>query len=186
VATGARAPGSLPVWSRQSSLAFSPDGERLASVDSTGVQIWDLAARTRVGGPLAVDGHGANDVAFSPDGLLLSATSLSGGLELWADPGATSPTPRRLGRPSSEGPAAGARSWHVAFSPDGRLLAASAPWGVALWDTRTGAVVAEPTTDRWYQILGGAGLAFSPDGDTLAVSTSSGVDLWPTPGNQTD
>jgi WD40 repeat protein len=62
---------------------------------------------------------------------------------------------------------------YPAFSPDGRILAASCGSRVILWDTQTWAELASlPTT-------GPTGLAFSPDGHILTTFTQSGeVQLW--------
>ena len=75
-------------------------------------------------------------------------------------------------------PPAGSRQiWAVAFSPDGRTLAAD---GINsrtyLWDVATGqrtATLSDPTT-------GGraAAVAFSPDGTLAVIDGSDGADLW--------
>jgi WD40 repeat protein len=58
----------------------------------------------------------------------------------------------------------------VAFSPDGRRLAASADGVLRLWDPATGKRL-------WDSPAGGGALAFSPKGDTLAVADGPAVRL---------
>ncbi|MDQ0757447.1 WD40 repeat domain-containing protein [Streptomyces canus] len=64
----------------------------------------------------------------------------------------------------------------VAFSPDGRLLAAEGTgWTVRLWDTQTGRPVGDPLTAQDEVMV----VAFSPDGRLLAVAIADRtVRLW--------
>jgi WD40 repeat protein len=70
---------SAMVWS----MAFTPDGTRLASAsrDMT-VKLWDTASGQEV---LTLRGFGSevSGVAFSPDASLLVTTDLSGAVRLW-------------------------------------------------------------------------------------------------------
>jgi Flp pilus assembly protein TadD len=65
------------------SVAFSPDGERLASgsFDQT-VRMWDSATGKEL---LVLKGHarGVYSVAFSPDGRCLAAANQDGSIHLW-------------------------------------------------------------------------------------------------------
>ena len=71
----------------------------------------------------------------------------------------------------------------VAFSPDGKTLAAGGSDGtVRLWDVPGGRPIGQPLTGHADQILS---VAFSPDGKTLAAGGSDGtVRLWDVPGGR--
>lgn len=148
-------------------LAFTPDGRRLLTVanDRT-VKEWDLQPGHQ---PLTISDGRPNEVAYSPDGVLL-ATLQAGGAIAIRDSGTGSALFTLPGHP-------GVQTVFLAFSPDGATLA-SAGWDGALklWDVATGEVMTTAGhTDRiWH-------LAFSPDGGRLAtVSDDGSVKIWST------
>jgi RNA polymerase sigma factor (sigma-70 family) len=166
-------------WGSVTAIALSPDGKTLASAGiRTGLKLWDAQARrelTTLQDP--TDGHGLpTAVAFSPDGRTLAsgasrvstktgkvAKVLLGAVKLWDVKTGAEKTTLRV--PSVEVSA-------VAFSPDGKTLAAGGGVGgvkehgeVKVWDLAT---LEERTFFR-----GDTGrvtsVAFSPDGKTLAA-----------------
>ena len=110
-------------------------------------------------------------VAFSPDGRLLAAAGWNpyrGDDPLWGS--RVDVWDARDGR-LVRTLAAPAQLCRVAFSPDGRLLAAASPSGEArLWDAATGAEVRS-----W---AAGGSVTFTPDGTFLAAGGPDGVSFW--------
>jgi WD40 repeat protein len=138
------------------SLAFSPDGRRLASAsyDQT-VKVWEPATGREVL-TLRAFTQGVNAVAFQPDGKRLATASDDGAVKLWdAETGK-----EVLALRGHTAPVLG-----VALSPDGKRLASgSQDETVKLWDVTTDpeARTVGRSTDEVY------GVAFRPDGRRVA------------------
>ena len=137
---------------------FSPTGNLLAtSFDKQNIRLWDTKTLLPVA---TLKGHTAEvvSVAFSPDGKLLASVSMDSTVRLWnasrrviADQAPATndkpdeSQPSRLlhtlqdpATPAGKGIAAQS-AWHVAFSPDGSLLASDGVDNkVILWDVQTG------------------------------------------------
>ncbi len=152
-----------------SSVAFSPDGQRLASAsaDQT-VKIWDSTTGKEL---FALKGHagGVSSVAFSPDGQRLASASSDQTVKIW-----DSATGKELF--ALKGHAGFVHD--VAFSPDGqRLASASNDQTVRIWDSATGKeLLAFKGHAGWVQSV-----AFSPDGQRLASANEDGsIHLWET------
>jgi WD40 repeat protein/serine/threonine protein kinase len=153
------------------SLAFSPDGQTLASghIALQGkVRIWDVGTGRLL---RTLNGHkdAVRSIAFAPDGQNLATTG--GGYN--GEPGqdwtirvwdvTTGTCIRQL-----EGHSDSVRS--LAFSPDGRSLAtASNDMTVRLWDAGTGQLL---KMQRSAASL--VSLAFARDGDTIFVADDTG------------
>lgn len=154
------------VWSP----VFSPDGHRLAACAVDGeVAVWDLATGVAAlvvrGEPM--DPHlinGRCGVAFSPNGQLLATTSGDGTVRIWNHSGRPTQVVRLGGQPRT-----------VAFSPDGRRLAAGSDTVVWLWDA---AGPANLRGLRGHDDVVTA-VSFSPDGQRLASTSNDGtVRVW--------
>jgi WD40 repeat protein len=151
--------------SQISSVAFTPDG-KIAVSAAESLRLWDVATGTQrkalIGGGSAVSA-----VAFSPDGKLMASAD-----EASTAPDGTARWAVRLWVTSS-GRLLASLGGHpapvlaVAFSPDGKRLAAGAGNVVRLWDV---------PGRKELRVLAGHGgtvtsVAFAPDGKTLASAT---------------
>ncbi|HKB37214.1 MAG TPA: tetratricopeptide repeat protein, partial [Gemmataceae bacterium] len=147
-------------------VAFGPDGARLASASEGVVKVWDLADGREL---LTLKGHTgwATELAFSPDGRRLASTSSDGTVRVWdlAD-----------GRELHTLKGHTGVVYGLAFSPDGRRLASGGMDGaVKLWDLDGGQ---EILTLKGHAAMV-VHLAFSPDGDRLASASQDGeVKVW--------
>jgi WD40 repeat protein len=169
------------------SMAFSPDGKTLAIGSGDGaVRLWDTATRQQIGSPLTVPGGQVISVAFSPDGKrLVTAGSTrndltqsdDGTIQLW-----DTATRQQIGSPLT---VPGGQVISVAFSPDGRTLAAGSAEGtVRLWDVAGRRQIGSPLRPlgKVNEVLS---VAFSPDGKTLASGDQDGtVRLWDVAGRR--
>ena len=144
------------------SIAFSPDGRCLASVDSgENVRIWDAATGESL---QELKGH-VWSVAFSPDGRRLASGLVNGMVDV--RDAATGVRLRQLN---------GHTTWvrTVAFSADGCHLA-SGSWDhtVRVWDTATGVCIKQLRHDDAV-----SSVAFSPDGHYLASAGYDAIHVW--------
>jgi WD40 repeat protein len=142
-------------------MVFSPDGQRLAAVESNGAaRLWDTEGKD-LGLPQGHQGQ-VKSVAFSQDGQLLSATTTNDGIvRLWNDKG--KPPIKLSGYQGSVS--------SVAIDPDGQHLAVGDSKGVWLGDTK-GKKQLQLQEYRGETITS---VVFSPDGQHLAVGGTSGM-----------
>lgn len=171
-------------------MVFSPDGRTLASVDesgSNGVQIWDVAARTRRAKPSLNVFGGAQNLVFSPDGATVAIDNDSNEVRFIA-----AATGKEQGRPLGGhiGSVTG-----LAFSTDGHTVVTSDYSGLHFWDATThkkratatipgtpptvrkpgrGVTITNPGTRTIHQF------ALSPDGRTVATAgfQTKTIALW--------
>jgi WD40 repeat protein/transcriptional regulator with XRE-family HTH domain len=119
--------GKLPNRHRNAviSVTFSPDGKLLASGSYDGTMIlWDVETRQPIGQPLSAHASAVFSVAFSPDGKILASGSNDSTIILWEVSSLLNrsiETEQPVGQQLT-GYSGGVFS--VAFSPDGKLLAA--------------------------------------------------------------
>jgi WD40 repeat protein len=154
-------------------VAFSPDGKQLASGGMEGrnsIRLWDPVSGREIR-PVALP-FSARALAFAPDGRRLAVRDNNFTVHLLDT--ATDKAVRLGTLPQ------GSTSC-VAFSPDGKYVAAASGYGhvtVHLFDAATGKEVCRLAGAVGDEMHGGS-VVFSPDGKTLAVGGWDGrLRLW--------
>jgi WD40 repeat protein/tRNA A-37 threonylcarbamoyl transferase component Bud32 len=153
---------------------FASDGETLYTVSHDGTAIaWDLTGYGRLGRSFrfthdrtfSAQGYDGHPGRFSPDGRLIAVGLKEQGVALL-----DARELRQVGTPLLR---TGGEVKSLAFSPDGRTLAAAGPDdALTLWDVGSRSRLLGPIRP------GGVSVSFSPDGRTLATASGSGITLW--------
>ena len=190
------------------SIAFSPDGERLAASGDEGITLWSVTEKRFID---SFD-YDTATVAFSPDGQRIAGASWD--LNLWDITDSSNFKKISLFAHRTHD----AFVWTIAFSPDGRWLVSGDSQGeIKVWDVQNERAAIPSlkggdssvrslkfSPDKTNHILASAGpdgdvilwrtrdwqighristgtvldLAFSPDGNTLASVGWDTVDFW--------
>lgn len=141
--------------------AFSADGGSVFVASHGQVTKWDVAGATPQ--VLITTAPQDGSYAFSPDGTRLAAADESGAITVWD---------LETGKAAIElqGPAGGGAA--LAFSPDGRTLAAGRG-KVSVWDLNSGDL--QPLNELAETAV--LSLAFSANGETIAAAGTDGAIL---------
>lgn len=168
-----------------SHLTISPDGQRIATGNRTGIiWLWDInsgASLAELDPAVHVDGYSEylTSIAFSPDGQALAAGYYDGSVFLWqVDNGELI----NILEPVTES----CYAWDLAFSPDGQYLGVGGGSVdfkdvTRIWNLAEG-TIAYNLADVSRTGSMNAPVAFSPDGNLLAAGATNGIYLWSLPG----
>jgi WD40 repeat protein len=170
--------GEVKVWDAQtgqklltirhtgmaSSVAFSPDGKRLASIDGQAAKVWDM----QTGQELLTIKSAVRSVAYSPDGKRLAGVANYDTVKVWE-----AQTGQELITLNGH---TGQQVNSVAYSPDGkRLASAGGDRTVKVWEAQTGQelITFKGHTNMVMSVV------FSPDGTRLASAALNGtIKVW--------
>jgi WD40 repeat protein len=136
------------------SIAFSPDGQQLASIGLPvpTIKVWDMAMGTEV---LAIKAYASNTCAFSPDGRRLAAAQMGDSVKVW-EVQTGDEVLHLKGHTDSV--------YSVAYSPDGlRIASAGRDETIRIWDAITG----QQLLTLKAHSASVESVAFSPDGGRL-------------------
>lgn len=167
-------------------LAYSPDGTVLASTSTTGtLKLWDTD-RHRDMLELPASSTTVLATAFDPAGETLAIREADGAIRLWdlstgrcvrslADPGDTAARPAT----TWDDPQLATLQDSLAYSPDGRTIAAADGNAITLWDVETGKQTGS------FEAIDATAVAFDATGRTLAAAQRNGqVRLYDLPGGR--
>ena len=163
--------------SRVWSMAISPDHQVLAAGSENGqIWLWNTITGQMLEDPLIGHTTWVMDVAFSPDSKMLASAGCTKSegyncqqneIRLWQV---------ATGKPLGTLTGLGVDLTRIAFSPDGKTLAASSnDNAVWLWELQTQQQIDPPIPGHERGLTG---VVFSPDGRTLAMGGDHTVQLW--------
>lgn len=174
---------ALPInesFSTGATLRFSPDGSLLASRDEGDLlRFWDAVTYEPVGAPLRLDPGSSPEVdalvtmGWAPDGDVVATSGNDGTIRVW-----DVATRREMASFTNPGEGMWARTIAdgVAFSHDGRFVAAAWPDIVRVWEVPTGKLHAEralPTGTGPNDMQWPGRVWFGPDDDALYLELDS-------------
>jgi WD40 repeat protein len=138
-------------------VAWSPHGDRLASIGLDSLLIWPVGPDGQPGTPLTVRTGWLERLAWAPDGTRIATIDFDGAIRVWdpltgAEDGPSMPGANVL--------TCGALAW----SPDGTRLATTSSSGTRSWRLTDRAAPALDLPD-----VPGEGLTWAPDGGRLVV-----------------
>ncbi|MEM8829475.1 MAG: NB-ARC domain-containing protein [Cyanobacteria bacterium P01_G01_bin.19] len=155
------------IFGRILSVAFSPDGNTLATGDTNGeILVWQIK-NSKLQWRLKADSNYIRSLAFSPDGNALASASENQIIKIWSL--SSGKCVKILNEPNNQ-------VWSIAFSPDGNTLATGGEdRSVRIWSVEDGEC--QKTLQGHSDCV--RSVAFSTDGKILASgSEDNSVKIW--------